>query len=258
MPDSDPRVAEHYDDLAGYWVQITDSPSRQQLLWPTLTELLPNLADRRVLDAGCGSGVYTAKIAERGADVVGVDISEQMVREAQNRAPDAEFRQANLGEPLEFIEDSSVDVVLCQHVFSHLEELSTPLAEFARILSEDGVLVVSTHNPVHDYFVVRDGQYPTTGEEAELEAVVETGPDAPQYDATERYDIRWVAEGGENRGTYYRRSVEELFTPIIDAGFSLQSVVEPTPDNTFKREYPQLAQALQKYPPESICLRAQR
>lgn len=258
MSGSDPRIADHYDDLAGYWAQITDSPSRQRLLWSTLESLLPDLTDRRVLDAGCGSGVYAAKLVESGADIVGVDISERMVREAQKRVPDAEFRQADLGEPLEFIEDSSIDVVLCQHVFSHLEDLSTSISEFARVLSEDGVLIVSTHNPVQDYLVVRDRQYPTIGGESDLDAVVETGPDAPQYDTTERYDIRWISDGGENRGTYYRRSIEGLLAPIIDAGFRLQDIVEPIPDDAFERNHPQLAEALQQYPPGSICLQAQR
>lgn len=52
------------------------------------------------------------------------------------------------------------------------------------------MLLVSTHNPVHDYVVVREDEYPTTGEQDGLESIVVTGSDAPSYAETERYDVR--------------------------------------------------------------------
>lgn len=256
MEESDPRVVDHYDDLASYWANIVDSPSRVELLWSTLEGMLPDLSDRRVLDAGCGSGVYASKLVDQGADVIGVDISESMVREARERVPEATFRQANLSDPLEFIADDSVNVVLCQHVFSHLADLTLPLEEFARVLSDEGVLVISTHNPVHDYLVVQNEHYPVGSDKTDLDATVETKPDAPNYGEVERYDIRWNPDTVANRGTYYRRSIEDLFTPLLEAGFVVEDVIEPVPDEAFISEYPEIAEQLEEYPPESICIRA--
>lgn len=47
-------------------------------------------------------------------------------------------------------------------------------------------------------------------------------------------------------------------TPLLDAGFGLQAVTEPAPDESFVRDHPEVAEALSDHPPRSICLRAIR
>ncbi|QBK31235.1 magnesium protoporphyrin IX methyltransferase [Roseitalea porphyridii] len=57
----------------------------------TMLSYLPDdLTGWRVLDAGCGSGVATFELARRGADVVGVDLSEQMIGFARERLAEIE------------------------------------------------------------------------------------------------------------------------------------------------------------------------
>ncbi|SDM84340.1 Methyltransferase domain-containing protein [Halogranum gelatinilyticum] len=253
MKNADPRISEHYDELAEYWAEVVNTPERRELLWATLEAMLAPVDGRRVLDAGCGSGVFSEALATNGAEVVGVDVSEQMVQQARERVPDATFVQGDLGEPLVFLDDDSVDAVLCQHVFSHLETLTTPLDEFARVLRDGGTLVVSTHNPVHDYLVVRDGAYPTEDEQTP-ESAVETADSEPSYADTERYDVHWGSGDEVNRGTYYRRSIEGILTPLLDAGFTLESVVEPVPDDAFRRDHPAAAEKYKNGLAHSICL----
>src|SRR5689334_16989330 len=57
-------------------------------------DLLAPKAGERILDLGCGDGVLTQQIAEAGAEVVGVDSSEAMVRAAQQRGLDARIADA--------------------------------------------------------------------------------------------------------------------------------------------------------------------
>lgn len=258
MEASDPRISGHYDDLAEHWSWITDSPTREKLLWPTLSGMLPELDGKRVLDAGCGAGIYTARLLDAGAAVVGVDVSVEMIEEARDRVPAATFHVGDLGEPLTFLAGETFDVVLCQHVFSHLPDLATPLAEFARVLQPRGNLVVSTHNPVWDYLLVREEEYPAVGAQAELESTVETVRDPPKYGETERYDVVWSEDAVANRGTYYRRSLTGILSPMLEAGFDLDEVAEPTPDAAFEREHPDLTAQLREYPPDSLCCRATR
>lgn len=258
MEKSDPRIAHHYDELAEYWEQIAKSPSKEQLLWPSIEAMLPDLTGLRVLDAGCGSGDYTAKLVEQGGDVIGVDVSEEMILAAKERVPDAEFIQSDLSNEIDFIEDDSVDIILCQHVFSHLEDLTTPATEFARILVDGGELIISTHNPVHDYLVVRDKEYPTIGDESSPDSVVKTGSRKANYTETERYDIIWNPDEGANRATYYRRSIEGLVSPLFSAGFELRDLSEPIPGDALERDNPELAETLRNHPPASICLHAKR
>ena len=60
-----------------------------------LVELLDPRPGERVLDAGCGTGQLTARIAESGADVVGVDNSPEMVDRASRNYPDLRFEVAD-------------------------------------------------------------------------------------------------------------------------------------------------------------------
>jgi len=250
VDESDERITDHYDDLAEHWTEIVESSTWRDSLWETVDGLLPEVEGRHVLDAGCGSGVYAATLADRGAVVTGVDVSDAMLAEARERVPGATFHRADLADGLDVLGTDSVDVVLCQHVFSHLPDLTVPLAAFERVLVDDGVLVVSTHNPVHDYVVVRDGAYPAVGVEDHLDPGIDAPPDAPNYPEVERFDILWGSAEGSDRGTYYRRPVEGLFEPLLAAGFTVESVVEPTLGDA------EVAGGETDLPPDSICLRA--
>jgi magnesium-protoporphyrin O-methyltransferase len=73
----------------------------------TLLSWLPDdLAGRRILDAGCGTGAFATQAAGRGAEVVAVDLSPQLVRLARERAAGLsvpgriDFRVGDLLDPL--------------------------------------------------------------------------------------------------------------------------------------------------------------
>src|ERR1700709_332181 len=50
---------------------------------------------KKVLDIGCGPGVFTARHAQAGADVVGIDFSEQMISIAKDQFPTIDFQFAD-------------------------------------------------------------------------------------------------------------------------------------------------------------------
>jgi len=52
-----------------------------------ISQLPSDLTGARILDAGCGTGALAFELAERGADVVGIDISPQLIEIAQKRSP---------------------------------------------------------------------------------------------------------------------------------------------------------------------------
>jgi 2-polyprenyl-3-methyl-5-hydroxy-6-metoxy-1,4-benzoquinol methylase len=63
----------------------------------TMDELSP-FEGKRFLDVGCGSGIYAVELAKRGARVVGVDFSEEMIKLSKERA-----RSAGISEQCEFL-----------------------------------------------------------------------------------------------------------------------------------------------------------
>ncbi|MBM2839080.1 MAG: ubiquinone biosynthesis protein UbiE [Deltaproteobacteria bacterium] len=101
-----------------------------------------------VLDAGCGTGNYTIELAKRGADVVGIDSSEEMLDWArvkdQKAGTKASFQAAdalNLPFP-----DSSFDAVMSNGLLCFLKEPEKALIEMLRVLKPGGRLVVGVLN----------------------------------------------------------------------------------------------------------------
>ena len=71
-----------------------------------LVELLGPKAGERILDLGCGTGVLTAEIAARGAEVLGVDCSEEMIAQARRKFPSLRFEVMDARE-LQFRTDAA-------------------------------------------------------------------------------------------------------------------------------------------------------
>ena len=59
---------------------------RQKMLLAIAEKLPQDLKGARILDAGCGTGVLSRILDERGAEVVGVDISDKLIEVAKNRS----------------------------------------------------------------------------------------------------------------------------------------------------------------------------
>ncbi|WP_232702631.1 class I SAM-dependent methyltransferase [Halobacterium wangiae] len=100
------------------------------------------LAGDRVLDAGCGPGSDAAVFAARGLDVVGVDITHSFVAAAREDVDGAFVRGDLRSLP---VPDGAFDGVWACAVLHHLPKPAAvdALAEFERVLADDGVLFCS-------------------------------------------------------------------------------------------------------------------
>lgn len=105
----------------------------------------PLLAGRRVLDLGSGEGFGAAILAGSASEVIGIDIDERTVEHSSlNYAgPNLQFQ---LGTALDLSahEDGSFGAVVAFEVIEHVLEQERVLAEIARVLTDDGILVIST------------------------------------------------------------------------------------------------------------------
>jgi len=119
--------------------QMTDELEQALIL-----RLMGSVAGLRILDAGCGDGLLALELARRGANVTGVDGSEQMIRTAHRRA--RHFQEAvNFGtaavEELPF-GAGSFDVVVAVTVLCFVEDATGAVREMARVVEPGGRLIV--------------------------------------------------------------------------------------------------------------------
>jgi 2-polyprenyl-6-hydroxyphenyl methylase/3-demethylubiquinone-9 3-methyltransferase len=107
-----------------------------------VTESLAPLAGRRVLDLGCGKGRFARALIERGADVVGIDLSAAMLRDAAGTdRVRASARRLPFG-------TGQFDGVIAVEVFEHLAPRSVDdvCSEIRRVLRPGGKLVIVDKN----------------------------------------------------------------------------------------------------------------
>jgi SAM-dependent methyltransferase len=100
----------------------------------------------RVWDVGCGPGHVTAFLAGLGLDAAGVDLSDGMVAQARARHPDLEFRAGSMTAlPAR---DGCWDGLVSFYSLIHMIDdahVRTALAEFRRVLADDGLLLLAVH-----------------------------------------------------------------------------------------------------------------
>lgn len=241
MRESRPIALDVYEELAeSYAAKVDTKPHNAYYERPATLSLLPDVQGKDVLDAGCGPGAYASILVERGATVVGFDVSPKMVACARARVErNADFHIADIERPLTFLDDASFDVVLCPLVLSSVADLGPVFREFHRVLRTAGTLVFSEGHPVGEYLY-----WKTRGQ---------TG----SYFATERVGCDWHGFGKSVYMPSFRRPLGELFNPLIESGFRLDRILEPLPTDEFRRADPRHYEELQREP-AFICIRAIR
>ena len=120
---ADPPTVNDYDTLAeAYTADNETSLINGYYARPAILALAGDVAGRRILDAGCGSGPLFAALRDQGAILAGFDSSAGMMELARQRlGDDADLQVADLGRPLPF-PDGAFDDVIAALVLHYLED----------------------------------------------------------------------------------------------------------------------------------------
>lgn len=108
---------------------------------------LGTLADKRVLDVGCGVGLMSQYVGEHFDEVAGIDVAAGVVERAGERCPRGTF-QVYDGRQIPY-DDASFDVVFTVCVLHHVPppQWVSLTREMARVLEPGGLLYIFEHNP---------------------------------------------------------------------------------------------------------------
>ncbi|MFQ5795753.1 MAG: class I SAM-dependent methyltransferase [Candidatus Bipolaricaulia bacterium] len=224
----EPIALDAFEALAeSYAARVDTKPHNAYYERPATLSLLPEVKGKRVLDAGCGPGVYAEWLADHGAEVVAFDVSPKMVRLAKQRlGTKARILQADLGQPLEFLAAGSFDIVLSALTLDYVRDWESVFREFYRMLRQPGHFVFSVGHPFADFMLHNTGN----------------------YFMTELVDYEWRGFGTPVRVPYYRRPLGALINPLLEAGFRLERILEPTPTEQFRQAAPQDYEELSRQP----------
>jgi SAM-dependent methyltransferase len=223
------QLAEAYAAKAG------TKPHNAYYDRPAVLSLLPPVEGRRVLDAGCGPGVYSEILTSRGAAVIGVDVCPRMVELANMRLQGkASFRVADLEKPLDFFADESFDLVVSALALDYVRDWDAVFKEFFRILADPGHLVLSVGHPADEFYRLHPNG---------------------SYFAVEPVSYEWRSFGPPVVVPYYRRSLQAMVEPLLGAGFVLERLLEPRPVPQFQEVDPSGYAKLMRRPC-FLCLRA--
>lgn len=105
------------------------------------------LENKRVLDIGCGLGMYVEKFRRFSDEVYGVDVDPDKVKQARERLPNISLAPA---EELPF-EDRSFDVAMLHEVIEHVVDDRRAVAEAMRVLDVGGHLVIYAPNRLYPF-----------------------------------------------------------------------------------------------------------
>jgi len=133
------RWAASYDDEGNPLLALEE---------PEVDRALGDVAGLDVLDAGTGTGRHALRLAARGARVVAVDFSDQMLAKARaKRGADlVRFENHDLTRPLPYV-DKSFDRVLSALVLEHVPDVAGFLRELGRVTRPEGSIVVTAMHP---------------------------------------------------------------------------------------------------------------
>ncbi len=215
----------------------------EYLEMPASLKLLPDIKNKTVLDAGCGSGIYAKTLAALGGNVIGVDISQTMIdiaNEEKLPTDKIQYRVGNL-ENLDWVEDNSMDVIICNYVLENLHDIQPIFKGFFRILRVRGECLFSISHPIR----------------ACSQRTKEGDAEVWQLENYYDHSIRIADFGDGLKVKKYKRTIGDYVNAAVGCGFVVTEFSEPQPVEAGKAVDP-LAYDLAMRLPQLLLLKLRK
>lgn len=143
------QASSVYDKIAKPYAKEFSKPS--EYIDDFLAQLHKN---GKIFDVGCGVGVDSGYMVSRGFEVIGIDLSKEMLNIARQKFPQIDFRQLDIREldfPPQFL-----DGILASYSLIHIPKKDVPdlLKKFHRILKKDGAIYIALQEGKSEEFLL--------------------------------------------------------------------------------------------------------
>jgi len=207
--------AEGWAASARAYITFQDGPDphRTLLLDPVMLDLCGDVRDRRALDAGCGEGRFARMLAERGARVVALDLTGELIAAAQARSGGHHACVRGTAEALP-LRDGAFDLVVSYVALVDIVDYRAAIREMARALAPKGEIVVANTG-----FVTASEGWQRDEQGRRL------------YHRVDRYleERPQVYEWAGMRITNWHRPLSGYMTTYLSCGLILRDFLEPVP-----------------------------
>ncbi|MEY9178848.1 SAM-dependent methyltransferase [Bradyrhizobium sp. USDA 326] len=242
-------MAQNIYDNPNFFSGYSQLPRQVQGLsgapeWPAIRALLPDLADKRIVDLGCGFGWASRWMREQGAtSVLGIDLSENMISRAQEMTSDnaITYRTADL-ETLE-LPQATFDLAYSALTFHYICNFERLVRMVHRSLVPGADFVFTIEHPI---FMAAANPRWTKDEDGR-----KTWP-VNRYAIEGERRTDWFVKGVVK----YHRTVGTTLNALIHAGFTIKAVEEFAPSLEQISENPALEEELER--PMMLLISARR
>lgn len=213
---------------------------------PALFSMMPELKGKRVLDLGCGFGEHCKQFIEQGAQkVVGIDISEKMLAVAQKENANPNISYINM--PMENIGelDEKFDVVVSSLAFHYVEDYAGVVKNIYNLLDKEGIFIYSQENPL---CTCHSGGDRWTRDEKGNKIHL----NLRDYGIEGERESVWFVDNVKK----YHRTFSTIINTLINAGFSIEKMIEPLPSEEILANYPDYQDLFHK--PDFLLLRVKK
>lgn len=135
-------VASWYDS----YLENDNDSYQEKVITPNLLRVLNIKKNMRVLDLACGQGFFSRKIKSFDADVVGIDISSELINIAKERSKNIQYF-VSPAHKIDFIKNESKDVVVIVLALQNIKECDEVVKEVFRVLVSGGRFIIILNHP---------------------------------------------------------------------------------------------------------------